>query len=88
MKQVLRLEAQEKEKLERRRREMVSRELESLNCWAVADGFPDPDADPMPLDDVTWNVSAGDESRPVGEGWVIQPSDGTASGGSVNSSNS
>ena len=88
MKRVLRQEAQEKEELEKRRREMVSRELESLNCWAAADGFPASGAGTMPLDDVTWNVSAGDDSRPVGEGWVIRPSDGTDSVGPGSSSNS
>lgn len=66
--------AREKAELERLRKEMVARELDSLHSWDLAEGSVDMPLGFVPDNGVVWDLSTVNGNEVFDPSWVLQPS--------------
>jgi len=74
LKRQLREVDKEKDELEKKRREMVDREVESCREWDLSEGRQDVPPGFVPDGSVMWDASGFDFSAALGMDWAMQPS--------------
>lgn len=76
LKRMLREASKEKEELEKERKEMVEKELQSCRDWDFAEGRADTPLGFVPDGSVTFDVTSLSDAEFLSVDWALQPSDG------------